>query len=106
MNSFSFYYIEANIVCVIVFGIILLHNYFNIDRQEKQVRFDKVLTAFILYFLADCVWACIVDGLLPKNLINSRDGWRIIRRLTDHPALEGLPPAADEEILTQKDEEA
>lgn len=43
---------------------------------------------------------------IPKNLINSRDGWRIIRRLTGHPALEGLPPAADEEILTQEDEEA
>ena len=70
MITFSFYYIEANIVCVIVFAIILIHNYLNIDRQEKQVRFDKVLTAFILYFLADCVWACIVDGLLPKNLIN------------------------------------
>lgn len=69
MNSFSFYYIEANIVCVIVFGIILLHNYFNIDRQEKQVRFDKVLVAFMLYFLADCVWAGIVDGILPKGLI-------------------------------------
>ena len=69
MITFSFYYIEANIVCVIVFAIILIHNYLNIDRQEKQVRFDNVLIAFILYFLADCVWAAIVDGFLPKNLI-------------------------------------
>lgn len=37
---------------------------------------------------------------IPKNLINSRDGWRIIRRLTDHPALQDLPPAADEDVLT------
>ena len=69
MRGFSFFYIEANIVCVIVFAIILGHNYFNIDRQEKQVKFDNVLISFILYFLADCVWAAIVDSLLPKGLI-------------------------------------
>ena len=70
MTGFSFYYIEANIVCVIVFGVILVHNRRNIDRQEKQLKFDNALVAFILYFLTDCVWAGIVDGLLPKNLIN------------------------------------
>lgn len=36
---------------------------------------------------------------IPKNLINSRDGWRIIRRLTEHPALVTLDPASDDEIL-------
>ena len=55
-------------VCVILFGIILIHNHFNIDRQEKQIKFDHVLLAFIFYFLADSVWAGIVDGLLPKSL--------------------------------------
>ena len=68
MNSFSFYYILANVVCVIVFGIMLVHNHFNIDRQEKQVKFDKALLAFICYFITDCFWAAIVDGILPKSL--------------------------------------
>ena len=36
---------------------------------------------------------------IPQNLINSRDGWRIIRRLTEHPALVTLDPASDDEIL-------
>lgn len=36
---------------------------------------------------------------IAKNLINSRDGWRIIRRLTDHSALLTLDPASDDEIL-------
>ena len=69
MEGFSFYYIEGNLLCVIVFGIILLHNHFNIDRQDKQVKYDKVLVAFILYFLTDCVWAAVVDGTLPSGLI-------------------------------------
>lgn len=36
---------------------------------------------------------------IPQNLIHSRDGWRIIRRLTDHPALLTLDPASDDEVL-------
>ena len=36
---------------------------------------------------------------IEKNLVNSRDGWRIIKRLTDHPALSELEAAKDEEIL-------
>ena len=36
---------------------------------------------------------------IEKNLINSRDGWRIIKRLTDHPALAELEAAKDDEVL-------
>lgn len=35
---------------------------------------------------------------IPKNAVSSRDGWRIIKALTDHPALAGFPPAAKKEI--------
>lgn len=67
MHNFSVYYIESNIVCTIVFGILLIHNHFNIDRQEKQIKFDQVLIAFMVYFLVDCFWAAIVDNLIPKT---------------------------------------
>ena len=67
MNDFAVYYIEANLVCMIIFGILLIHNHFNIDRQEKQIKHDHVLVAFILYFLADCFWAAIVAELIPKT---------------------------------------
>ena len=67
MHSFAVYYIESNIVCMLVFGILLIHNYFNIDRQEKQIKFDHVLIAFMLYFLVDCFWAAIVAEIIPKN---------------------------------------
>lgn len=50
-----------------MFGILLLHNHFNIDRQEKQIKFDHVLVAFMLYFLVDCFWAAIVTKLIPKT---------------------------------------
>ena len=67
MDGFAFYYIESNLVCAIVFGILLIHNRFNLDRQEKQVKFDRALAAFLLYFLTDCFWAAIVSGMIPKT---------------------------------------
>ena len=39
---------------------------------------------------------------IPKNLIHSRDGWRIIKRLTGHPALAALDAAADHEVLNEE----
>ena len=70
MNEFALYYIEANIICIIVFVILLIHNHFNLDRQEKQVKYDHVLIAFILYFLADCFWAAITADYIPKTRIS------------------------------------
>lgn len=70
MTGFAFYYIEANIVCIIVFAILLLHNQFSIDRQEKQIKFDHALVAFMLYFTADCFWAAISAEILPKTRLS------------------------------------
>jgi len=67
MASFAFYYIEANIVCILVFAIMLVHNRFSVDRQEKQIKFDRALAAFILYFLADCFWAAVQSEVIPKT---------------------------------------
>ena len=67
MANFAVYYIESSIACVIVFGILFIHNHFNIDRQEKQIKFDHVLIAFMLYFLTDSVWAAITGGIIPKT---------------------------------------
>lgn len=36
---------------------------------------------------------------LPKNAVNSRDGWRIIKALTNHPALSSFDSAAIDEII-------
>jgi ribosomal protein S18 acetylase RimI-like enzyme len=40
-------------------------------------------------------------GFLPcrENLEKEKDGWRIIRRLTDHPSLAGIEPAGDDDLF-------
>lgn len=39
---------------------------------------------------------------IPQNLAHSRDGWRIMKRLTNHPALAALSPAEDNEVLESR----
>lgn len=36
---------------------------------------------------------------LPQNAVNSRDGWRIVKALTDHASLQAFDAASMEEIL-------
>ena len=67
MSDYFIYYTESNIVCIIIFSIMLLHNLFSVDRQEKQVKYDYALIAFMLYFLTDAIWASVLAGVLPKN---------------------------------------
>lgn len=39
---------------------------------------------------------------IPANAVHSRTGWKIIRTLTDHPALSAFEYAAEEEILASE----
>ena len=39
---------------------------------------------------------------IPENAVESRDGWRIIKRLTNHPALDLFDIAADDEIWKEE----
>ena len=38
---------------------------------------------------------------IPQNAVNSRDGWRFIRTLTEHPALADFPPIDPHEFLCE-----
>ena len=40
---------------------------------------------------------------IPRNAERCRDGWRIVRRLTEHPALRDFPPAEDGEVLCEEE---
>ena len=67
MSDYFVYYMESNIVCVIIFGIMLSHDLLNVDRQEKQIKYDHALIAFMLYFISDALWSGIIDGVFPRN---------------------------------------
>lgn len=68
MNHYFAYYAESTIICLILFSIILIHDFSRIDRQEKQIRFDYALISFMLYFLSDVGWAAVKAGLIPRAM--------------------------------------
>lgn len=67
MSSYFIYYTEASAVCVIIFAIMLFRDLASVDRQEKQIKYDNALVAFMLYFICDAFWAAVIAGVLPRN---------------------------------------
>lgn len=67
MSYFFIYYTEASVVCIIIFAIMLFSDLFSLDRQEKQIKYDHALVAYMLYFACDALWASIIAGALPRT---------------------------------------
>ena len=66
-NSYAFYYVEANIVCIILFLVMLIRSIRGIDKQFKQNIFNRVMVYHVLYFISDISWELVASGILPKN---------------------------------------
>ncbi len=67
MSEYFIYYASINLVGAVIFGIMLANDYIGLDRQEKQLKYDHALIAFILYFLSDAIWAGVDAGVFPVN---------------------------------------
>ena len=65
--DYFFFYAEANIVCIAVMAIMLLHDRKYNTKQDKQLRFNYTVIAHILYFANDIFWAAVLNGYLPKT---------------------------------------
>ena len=66
-NSYTLFYIEANIVCIILFLIMLLRSVRGIDKQMKQSIFNRVIVYHVLYFISDIIWELVSSGIIIKN---------------------------------------
>lgn len=67
MSQYFIYYAESNAVCLIIFALLLTHDLLSMDRQEKQIKYDRALVCFMAYFISDTIWAGIIAGILPKT---------------------------------------
>ena len=67
MQDYFVYYASANIVGTIIFGVMLAHDRISVDRQEKQLKYDQTLVAFMLYFISDTIWAAVDSELINKT---------------------------------------
>ena len=67
--DYTWFYVEANIVCIILFVMMFLREVGSVGRQSKQVIFINIIIAHIMYFLSDICWALILGGYLPQIYI-------------------------------------
>ena len=70
MTEHFIFYVESNIVCLVLFGIMLVHDLLNADRQEKQIKYDRALVSFMLYFISDIFLTAVNCGVLPFTRTN------------------------------------
>ena len=68
MSDYFINYLAANVFCLLVFGLLLVHDLLSVDRQEKQIKYDRTLVAFMGYFVTDVFWAAAISGVIPRNI--------------------------------------
>ena len=51
--GYTFFYVEANLVCIIIFATLLIKDLGGVGRQTKQMIFINIIMAHILYFASD-----------------------------------------------------
>ena len=63
--DYTFYYVEANIVCIIIFGMMLIRELGSVGRQTKQVIFVNITISHMLYFFSDIAWVLVLADIIP-----------------------------------------
>ena len=65
--DYTFFYIESNIICIIIFLMMVLKELSVAGRQAKQLVFLNICFSNIIYFLSDIGWVQVLNGLIPRT---------------------------------------
>ncbi len=65
--DYTFFYVEANVVCIIIFALLLTRDLGSGGRQAKQMIFVNITVSHMLYFVSDIVWVLIIGGIIPPT---------------------------------------
>lgn len=65
--TFFVFYAEANVICILVLGFLLINDRLYSTKQEKQLWFNRTVIMHILYFASDICWAAVLGGQLPRT---------------------------------------
>ena len=65
--DYTTFYIEANIVCIIIFLMMFMREMGSVGRQAKQMVFVNITIAHMLYFICDTAWVLVISDIIPKN---------------------------------------
>ena len=62
-----FYYVEANISCLFILGLIVYKINHGIDRQTSTVILRRLIYVLMGYFFTDSIWAMLEGDILPRS---------------------------------------
>ncbi len=65
--DYTFFYIESNIICIIIFLMMILKELSVAGRQAKQLVFLNICFSNIIYFLSDIGWVQVLNGIIPRT---------------------------------------
>ena len=69
--DYTFFYVEANIVCIIIFAMMLLREMGSVGRQTKQMIFFNIAISHMLYFVSDIAWVLVLNGNIPHTVLSA-----------------------------------
>ena len=69
--DYTFFYVEANIVCIIIFSMMLVRELGSVGRQTKQMIFVNITISHMLYFVSDITWVLILTDYLPHTVLSA-----------------------------------
>lgn len=69
--DYTFFYIESNIVCIIIFAMMLLREMGSVGRQTKQMIFFNIAISHMLYFVSDMAWVLVLSGNIPHTALSA-----------------------------------
>ena len=69
LNEYTTFYIEANIVCIIIFLMMLTREMGTVGRQTKQIIFINITVAHMLYFVNDIVCVLVIGNYIPHTAL-------------------------------------
>ena len=65
--GYTFFYIEANIICIIIFVMMLVREMGSVGRQAKQMIFINIAISHTLYFVSDMAWVLVLADIIPHT---------------------------------------
>lgn len=69
--DYTYFYIEANVVCIVIFGMMLIRELHTVGRQAKQIAFLNLVMSHICYFISDIFWVLVVKNVLPNTHLSA-----------------------------------
>ena len=69
-NGYTFFYVEANVVCIIIFAMLLIKDLGGVGRQAKQMIFVNIIAAHIMYFVSDICWVLMLGNMIPHTRLS------------------------------------